>query len=104
MFSKATALLFPSVREGWGIPISEAGDVGTPSIVFDSPGIRDAVNFGNAGYLCKTNDAEGLLAQMMLAIADERLYSQMREKAYEFSSQFLWEKTGGKLEEVLDKL
>ncbi len=104
LFSKATALLFPSVREGWGIPISEAGDVGTPSIVFDSPGIRDAVNFGNAGYLCKTNDAEGLLAQMMLAIADERLYSQMREKAYEFSSQFLWEKTGGKLEEVLDKL
>ena len=41
---------------------------------------------------------------MRLALEDEKLYGQMREKAYEFSSQFLWEKTGGKLEEVLDKI
>lgn len=104
LLSRATALLFPSIREGWGIPISEAGDVGTPSIVFDSPGIRDAVNFGKAGYLCHTNNEKGLLEQMMLAIDDKTLYNEMREKAYEFSSQFLWEKIGGKFEEVLSKI
>lgn len=104
LFSRATALLFPSIREGWGIPISEAGDVGTPSIVFDSPGIRDAVNFGKAGYLCKTNNVDGLFEQMLLAVGDKKIYDEMRMRAYEFSSQFLWQKTGGKFEEVLDKI
>ena len=77
LFSRATALLFPSIREGWGIPISEAGDVGTPSIVFDSPGIRDAVNFGKAGYLCRTNNVDGLFEQMLLAVGDKKIYNEM---------------------------
>ncbi len=104
LLSRATALLFPSVREGWGIPVTEAGDVGTPSIVFDSPGIRDAVNFGKSGYLCKRNDAEGLLEQMMLVTGDGELYEQMREQAYEFSEQFRWEKNGIMFERMLERI
>lgn len=104
LLSRATALLFPSMREGWGIPITEAGNVGTPSIVFDSPGIRDAVDFGKAGYLCVKNDADGLLEQMSLAIEKTDIYTDMRKKAYDFSKQFLWEKTGSKFEEVLESI
>lgn len=92
LFSRAKALLFPSIREGWGIPITEAGAVGTPSIVFDSPGIRDAVKEGEAGYLCRENTSMGLLEQMEKVLSDENTYLGMREKAYEFSSQFRWEK------------
>lgn len=104
LLSKATALLFPSMREGWGIPITEAGNVGTPSIVFDSPGIRDAVNLGKAGYLCLKNDVDGLLEQMLLAADDEALYQNKRMAAYDFSKQFQWEKTGIKFEEVLERM
>lgn len=104
LLSRATALLFPSMREGWGIPITEAGNVGTPSIVFDSPGIRDAVDFGKAGYLCTRNDADGLLEQMSLVIEKTDIYTDMRKKAYDFSKQFLWEKTGSKFEEVLESI
>lgn len=104
LLSRATALLFPSVREGWGIPITEAGDVGTPSIVFDSPGIRDAVDFGKAGYMCSKNDADGLLEQMLLVIQEPDMYVNRRKEAYDFSSQFQWEKNGAKFEAVLEKL
>ena len=92
LFSRAKALLFPSVREGWGIPITEAGVVGTPSIVFDSPGIRDAVKQGEAGYLCKENTVTGLQEQMEKVLSDENNYIDMQKKAYMFSSQFRWEK------------
>lgn len=34
---QAKALLFPSVREGWGIIVLEAGIMNTPSIVYDAP-------------------------------------------------------------------
>lgn len=104
LLSRATALLFPSMREGWGIPITEAGNVGTPSIVFDSPGIRDAVNLGDAGYLCQKNDVDGLLEQMLLATNDESMYQEKRMAAYDFSKQFQWEKTGIKFEEFISSI
>lgn len=104
LLSKSKAVLFPSIREGWGIPITEAANVGTPSIVFDSPGICDAVNFGQAGYLCKSNTVEGLFEQLMFCIRDEEQYSKRRKEAYEFSRQFVWENTGKKVEEFIDRI
>lgn len=101
LLSRATALLFPSIREGWGIPITEAAIVGTPSIVFDSPGIRDAINMGQAGYLCRVNKVDGLLEQMQLVVKDTELYNKTRKCAYEFSSQFLWENSENLLEEFI---
>ena len=90
LLSRAWALLFPSIREGWGIPITEAGCVGTPCIAFDSPGIRDAVDYGKAGYLCAENSVNGLAEQMYLVISDKMVYSSKRESAYQYSSQFQW--------------
>ncbi len=89
MLSTAHALLFPSIREGWGIPISEAAFVGTPSVVFDSDGLRDAVDYGRAGYITKENTANGLAKAMEQVIEDKELYEQMRISAYEFTKEYL---------------
>ncbi|MEI3213493.1 MAG: glycosyltransferase family 4 protein [Lachnospiraceae bacterium] len=104
LLSRAWALLFPSIREGWGIPITEAGCVGTPSIAFDSPGIREAVKFGNAGYLCLENNATNLLFQMKSVIFDRELYFEKRQNAYDYSSSFLWEKSGNDFCKFIDSL
>ncbi len=102
LLSRATALLFPSIREGWGIPITEAGVVGTPSIVYNSPGIRDAVDGGKAGYLCQSNSVEELMEMMRLSIDDAALYQEKKQWAYDFSKEFRWDKTGKVLEQFLD--
>ena len=104
LLSRSHALLFPSIREGWGIPITEAGCVGTPSIAFDSPGIREAVDYGKAGYLCTENTVQGLSAQMRMAISDKMVYSNKRESAYAYSSQFLWDEAGKEFERFIDQL
>lgn len=104
LLSKSTALVFPSIREGWGIPITEAANVGTPSIVFDAPGIRDAVDYGRAGYLCDSNDVVGLTKEMSSVIENKGRYFQLKEQAYEFSSQFLWENSENMLEQFLEKI
>lgn len=104
LLSRAWALLFPSIREGWGIPITEAGCVGTPSIIFDSQGIKEAVNGGSAGYVCKENSVDGLLEQMMTVVIDKAMYNDMRDKAYQYSSQFLWDKAGQELEQYLTEI
>lgn len=104
LLSRSHVLLFPSIREGWGIPITEAGCVGTPSIAFDSPGIREAVDYGKAGYLCAENTVEGLAAQMRMVISDEMVYSNKRESAYAYSSQFLWDEAGKEFERFMEQL
>lgn len=103
LISRAQALLFPSIREGWGIPITEAAMVGTPSIVFDSPGLRDAVNMGRAGYLCKENSAVGLKEMMIKTTDSKESYEEVKEKAYQFSKQFQWENSDMLLEEFIKK-
>lgn len=104
LLSRAWTLLFPSIREGWGIPVTEAGCVGTPCIAFDSPGISEAVDEGNAGYLCMENSVKGLLEQMRLVISDKTVYSDKRKKAYQYSSQFLWDEVGKEFEKFIDTL
>lgn len=104
LLSRAWVLLYPSIREGWGIPITEAGCVGTPSIAFDSPGIREAVWYGQAGYLCKENTVDGLYQQMKKVICDKDLYEEKKKSAYDFSSQFLWDRVGRELDEFLENL
>ena len=40
----------------------------------------------------------------MFCIRDEEQYSKRRKEAYEFSRQFVWENTGKKVEEFIDRI
>lgn len=52
--ARAHVLVATSVREGWGLVVSEAASVGTPSITYDVPGLRDSVRASD-GILTATN-------------------------------------------------
>ena len=102
LLSRAHALVFPSIREGWGIPVTEAGCVGTPCIAFNSPGIAEAVDYGKAGYLCDKNDSDHVAGSMRRVIENKSEYDLIRNKAYEFSSGFTWDKSGRDFEDFID--
>ncbi len=104
LLSRAQALVFPSVREGWGIPVTEAGCVGTPAVVYDSPGIAEAVDYGDAGYISIENNEKGLEEQMRRVLEDKKTYDEKRAKAFSFSSQFLWSKSGKDFEKFMDEI
>ncbi len=98
------ALLFPSLREGWGIIVTEAAALGTPSIVYDSPGCRDAVNYGKAGYLCKENTSEELARLMLNCMQNEAEYSEKRQSAYDFAQRFSWKENQKIVKAFLESL
>ena len=104
IIGRARALLFPSHREGWGIIVTEASVAGTPAIVYNSPGCRDAVDMGRAGYLCQSNSPETLAALMQASLCDEPSYQQMRRKAWDYARQFTYGKTLEEFERALAKL
>lgn len=55
--ARAHVLIATSVREGWGLVVSEAASVGTPSIAYDVAGLRDSVS-ASQGILTAANPEE----------------------------------------------
>jgi glycosyltransferase involved in cell wall biosynthesis len=104
LMSRSHALLFPSQREGWGLIVTEAAAVGTPSIGYDSPGIVDALDSGNAGYLCPENNVAGLVAQMTRVVDRPDEYAEMRTRAYDFARQFHWDNTAAEFNDFMGRL
>ncbi|MCZ7527331.1 MAG: glycosyltransferase family 4 protein [Acidimicrobiia bacterium] len=67
----AHALLVTSVREGWGLVVSEAAALGTPSIAYAVPGLVDSV--AACGGRLVDPDPEALAAAMVDAVARRSL-------------------------------
>ncbi|QWB30298.1 MULTISPECIES: glycosyltransferase family 4 protein [Exiguobacterium] len=92
--SRATALLFPSKREGWGLTVSEAAAVGTPTIVYDAPGLRDAVQYGMTGYMAKSQTPGALAAEMRACLRDPEEYEMIQAAGHRFAQTLHWDHTG----------
>ncbi|MCI2048255.1 MAG: glycosyltransferase family 4 protein [Lachnospiraceae bacterium] len=90
LMKRAHLLLFPSLREGWGIIVTEAALLGTPSLVYDAPGARDAVDHGRAGYLCGERNAACFAQKMIASVTDLPEYEEMKAAACAFSKDRLW--------------
>lgn len=65
LMASAHALVATSVREGWGLIVSEAALLGTRSAGYDVPGLRDSIPA--AGGLLTPPDPEGL-AQSLISV------------------------------------
>lgn len=102
LMSRAHLLIFPSIREGWGLTISEAAAVGTPSLVYDAPGTRDAVQYGESGYMVSIGDIQALKEAMINSVTLTDEYNDKRLKAYEFSKTLHWNNTALKFKEFCD--
>jgi glycosyltransferase involved in cell wall biosynthesis len=63
--ARADALVVTSVREGWGLVVSEAASVGTRTVAYDVDGLRDSVAAAG-GVLCRPTPAG--LAETLLEV------------------------------------
>lgn len=77
----------PSVREGWGIIVSEAGSQGTPAIVYNVSGLKDAIDYGRAGLLCQENTPVGMAQKIVEGFSESFDYQALQERVVEFSKE-----------------
>lgn len=69
LLSRAWLLVHSALHEGWGIVVTEAAAAGTPTLAFDVPGVRDAVQDGETGVLART---EAELTHEWISLAEDR--------------------------------
>jgi glycosyltransferase involved in cell wall biosynthesis len=80
-----------SLREGWGMTVTEAGACGTPAVASRISGHEDAVIDGRTGLL--VGDGDDLTKGMDSVLRDEVLRKRLGLAALEHSSQFTWDAT-----------
>ena len=80
-----------SLREGWGMTVTEAGVCGTPAVASRISGHMDAVRDGVSGLLF--DDAAGLDAALDAVLSDGALRSRLGAGARAYAGEFTWEAT-----------
>lgn len=94
LMQESWAHILPSVKEGWGMVVTEAAACGTPSIVTDVTGLRDSVVNGKTGVIIKPNPSpEDLSDTIINIIEDNQMRNKMSKEAMKWSKNFSWEKS-----------
>jgi glycosyltransferase involved in cell wall biosynthesis len=91
LYRRAWVVASSSLREGWGMTVTEAGSCGTPSVVSRISGHQDAVCDGESGILF--DDADGMVDGLHAVLTDEVLRKRLSLGAGDFATRFSWEST-----------
>ena len=84
----ASVILVASVKEGWGLIVTEANSQGTPAIVFDCDGLRDSVKDQQTGLLVPPGDVMAMGKAINDLLSNQTAYQALRQKAWEDSKQY----------------
>jgi len=91
LYNLARLLVFPSLHEGFGIPLVEAMASGCPVVCSDRTSIPEVV--GDAGLMFNPESPEEIAVSIWTAWNNQELLSALREKGLRRAADFSWART-----------
>lgn len=91
LYSGATAFVYPSIFEGFGLPVLEAMACGTPVITSNSSALPEVV--GEAGLMVDPYDEEAMARAIQRVVEDAQLRAQLSEQSLVQAAKFSWRRT-----------
>jgi glycosyltransferase involved in cell wall biosynthesis len=98
-YGAATALVYPSLYEGFGLPPLEAMASGTPVITSRGSSLSEVV--GDAAILVEPGDDVSLANAMVRVLGDRSLRERLSVAGREQASSFSWKRTAATTLDVL---
>ncbi|SFA85315.1 glycosyltransferase family 4 protein [Azotobacter beijerinckii] len=102
LYSGAVAFVYPSLYEGFGLPVLEAMASGTPVIC--TAGTSMAEFAGEVAMLCEANDTAGLAATLHELLEDESLRERLIRRGLEQARLFSWTRCARETLEVYSRV
>jgi glycosyltransferase involved in cell wall biosynthesis len=102
LYRRASLFAFPSLDEGFGMPVLEAMAAGVPVICSNSSALPEVA--GDAAVLVDPYSTEAIATTISLLIADRRLRESLAAKGRQRALQFTWEKAVEKTWSVYKEL
>jgi len=90
LYAHAECFVFPSLYEGFGIPLLDAMACGAPVIAGSRSALPEVA--GDAALYVDPQDSEELGAELERLVSDRALQEQLRNKGFERVKQFTWDR------------
>lgn len=101
VMQKSHLIAVTSIKEGWGLIVTEAASQGTPAVVYDVDGLRDSVRHNQTGIVTAINPAA--LADGIVQLLDNaQHYEAIRQYAWRWSKQITFEQSYNDLKNILE--
>lgn len=94
-------LAVTSVKEGWGLVVTEANSHGTPAVVYNVDGLRDSVRANNTGLVTAKNTPQSMADSIVKLLTDIPTYHSLRERAYDWSKTITFDRSYQQFLEVI---
>ncbi len=91
LYSGADLFAFPSLAEGYGLPVLEAMACGTPVVASNASAVPEAV--GDAGLVADARDPEAFAAALARVLDGADLRRRLADAGRARAASFSWEKT-----------
>lgn len=99
ILEKATCFVYPSLYEGFGLPLLEAMACGVPVIASDNAAHLEVAK-GASEIVCR-EDIEDMKRGMLKVLTDEKYRTELREKGLKRVKEYSWEKVGRETLEII---
>lgn len=93
LMGRSHILVAPSIKEGWGLTVPEAGFVGTPAVGYNVEGLRDVIIDGKTGVLTLKNNSKEMAKEVIKILEDKFQYEIYAKAAKRLSLSYNWEST-----------
>lgn len=100
LYRGATALVFPSLQEGFGLPVVEAMACGTPVITSDIASLREIAGVANA-KLIDPFSVDSIAAAMDAVALDPGEQERLRANGLARAREFRWPRVAGRVMEAI---
>ena len=102
IYKLSQIFVFPSLYEGFGMPILEAMASGTPVITSNISSMPEVA--GNAGILVDPFDENEIFGAYKKILSDEKLKKEMVQRGLEQAKKFEWKKSVEILEKIYEEI
>ncbi len=102
LLSGALALVYPSLYEGFGLPVLEAMACGTPVLASNVSSLPEVT--GDAALLVDPLDVDAMTAGMARLVTDHGLRRSLVEKGYVQVGKFSWTRAANQVLEVFESI
>jgi len=102
LYRSALALVYPSLWEGFGLPVLEAMACGTPVLTSLGSGTEEAA--GEAALLIEPADLQALVAGLLTLVEQPGERLRLSRQGLAQAGLFSWERCGRATREVLERL
>jgi len=95
LYAQADVFVYPSLYEGFGLPVLEAMACGCPVITSNVSSLPEVV--GEAALLVDPYDVDALAQAMLTVLEDDELKKEMSKKGIAQAQNFSWQKASDEL-------